>query len=75
MHFRENLQKSGPHFFQKKTAENNTKKQHKQKQKQKHNKKNTKKQEQTQQAENCESVYWHTQIAGNLQGPRLRKKG
>ena len=61
IHFREKLKKSAPHFPQKNNRKQN-KKTAQTKTKQKHNKKNTKKQQQTKQAENCESVYWHTQV-------------
>ena len=74
MNFRENLKKSAPSPSSKKQQKNKTKTAQT-KTKQKHNKKNTKIQQQTKQAQNCESVYWHTQIGGNFQGPRLSKKG
>ena len=61
MHFREKLKKSAPHFPQKNNRKQN-KKQHKQKQNKNTTRKTQKKQQQTKQAENCESVYWHTQV-------------
>ena len=74
MKFRENLKKLSPIFLQKnirKTKQKTTQTKTKQKtQQEKH-----KKQQQTKQAENCESVYWHTQTTGNFKGPRLSKKG
>ena len=77
MNFREKLKKTAPHHPQKKTLK---KKERKERKKNKNKNKNTawktqEKQQQTKQAENCESLYWHTQITGNFKGPRLSKKG
>ena len=74
MHFREKLKKISPHHPQKKQQKTKQKK-HKQTQNKNTTRKTKEKQQQTKQAENCESVYWHTQMTGNFKGPRLSKKG
>ena len=74
MNFRENLKKSAPHPPQKNSQKSKTKTTQT-KTKQKTQQEKHKKQEQTKQAENCESVYWHTQVRVQMQAQRLSKKG
>ena len=61
MNFREDLKKTAPQPPQKNSQKT---------QQEKH-----KIQQQTKQAENCESVYWHTQVRVQMQAQRLSKKG